>query len=121
MNKQGDKYKLLIRLSKHDAFWRMDAEDYPKFMNYISHYFRECDRLSNDVSHKVIYAEIPEEEVGAVCSFYGVFSPDKDTLLLAELCPDYLNIPRENPFTLRLWVKAEEGQSYFIPARMEFR
>jgi hypothetical protein len=121
MNKQDDKYKLLIKLSKHDAFWRMDAEDYPTFMNYICHYFRECNHLPENISHKVIYAEIPEEEVGTVCSFYGVFSPDIDTLLLAELCLGYLNYPREKPFTLHLWVKADEGQFYFIPARMEIK
>ncbi|MBP1594085.1 MAG: hypothetical protein H6Q12_1103 [Bacteroidetes bacterium] len=118
MNKDGYRYKLLVKLTKCGDFWRMDASDYPKFINYIKHYFCECECISKAMSDNILYADLSEDDLMVIGAYYGIYSPDVDTLLLAEVYLDYINLPREPLFTIRLCIKNDFEKLYFISTKM---
>jgi len=116
-----DDHKLLVKLRRCGVSWRMDATDFSKFMNYVKHYFREYEYLEETMYDNLLYAEISEDGLDVISAFYGTFFPDANTLLLAEVYPGSLNLPRENPFILRLYVKTERKHSFFVPVKMIFK
>jgi hypothetical protein len=118
MNEHEDRYKLLVRLRKYGEFWRMDASDYRKFINYIKHYFRECECKPEAMSGNVLYADLSEDDLKVIGSYYGIYSPDKDTLLLAEVYSGFFDLYRGNPFTIRLCIKTNLEQDSFVLAKM---
>ena len=118
MNRHEDRCKLLVKLRRYGELWRMDASDYPKFINYIKHYFRECVCIPEAMSGNVLYADLSEDDLKVIGAYYGIYSPDKDTLLLAEVYPGFLNLYRENPFTIRLCIKTNLEQYFFVPTKM---
>lgn len=118
MNKHEDRNKLLVKLRKYGAFWRMDASDYSKFIIYIKRYFRECECISEAMSGNVLYADLSEDDLKVIGSYYGIYSPDEDTLLLAEVYSGFFDFYREKPFTIRLCIKTNLEQCSFVPAKM---
>lgn len=114
--------KLLLRLSKYDGFWRMDAENYSLFINYVSKYFQGCDCFLWSDKQDVIYAEIEEEELAKALPLFGAFSPDIESLILVMVFQGYLERPvLESSFTLRIWVKTKEGGVCIISSLFKIR
>jgi hypothetical protein len=121
MNKHEDRNELLVILRKYGDFWRMEASDFPKFMNYIKHYFREYEYILEAMSENILYADLSEEDLRVVSVYYGIFSPDVDTLLLAEVYSDPLNLTINNPFTLRICSKTNSESPDFISTKIIFK
>ncbi len=118
MNKHEDRCKLLVKLTKCGDFWRMDASDYPKFINYVKHYFRECECIPKAMSDNILYADLSEDDLIVIGAYYGIYSPHIGTLLLAEVYLDNINLPREPFFTIRLCIKTNFEKLCFISTKM---
>lgn len=121
MNRHEDRCKLLVRLRKYGEFWRMDASDYPKFINYIKHYFRVSECIPEVMSENILYADLSEDDLKVIGAYYGIYSPDVDTLLLAEVYSGPLFLPITNLFTIRLCAKTNSEEIKFVSTRMIFK
>ncbi|WP_321426595.1 hypothetical protein [uncultured Bacteroides sp.] len=118
---KGITKKSLLKLNRFDASWRMDTEGYRRFMKHVCHYFDVCKNISELISGKVLYAEIDEEDLVAVCFFFGAFKPDNDTLMLTEYSPPAFEMSWGNSFILRVCVENEENGLHFVPIRMSIK
>ncbi len=121
MNKHEDRCKLLVRLRRCDDFWRMEASDFPKFLNYIKHYFRECGCISEAMSENILYADLSDDDLRVVGVYYGIFSLDVNTLLLAEVYSDPLILNINSPFSLRLYAKTNSESLNFVSTEIIFK
>lgn len=118
MNKHEERCKLLVKLTKCGDFWRMEASDYLKFINYIKNYFRECVCIPEAMFGNVLYADLSEDDLKVIGSYYGIYSPDEDTLLLAEVYSGFFDLYKEKYFTIRLCMKTNLEQYSFVPAKI---
>jgi len=99
----------------------MEASDFPKFINYIKHYFRECECIPEVTSDNILYADLSEDDLTVIGAYYGVYSPDVDTLLLAEVYSGPIFLPISNLFTIRLCAKTNSEGIKFVSTRMIFK
>lgn len=121
MNKHEERCKLLVKLTKCGDFWRMETSDYLKFINYIKNYFRECVCIPEAMFGNVLYADLSEDDLKVIGSYYGIYSPDVNTILLAEVYSDPLILPITNLFTIRLCVRSNSENLMIISTKMLFK
>ena len=69
----------------------------------------------------ILYADLSEADLKVIGAYYGIYSPDVDTLLLAEVYSGPLFLPITNLFTIRLCAKTNSEEIEFVSTRMIFK
>ncbi len=105
---------LLIHMEKERHFWRMDVDNYQRFISYLRYYFTEDVLPFDAVPHKIIYADVEQNDLCIICPLFGISSYSREKLVLKELFPKRYIVKWEDTFKVRLCIETQNGFFFFL-------